>query len=69
MPMETANLIWGMLFGAIGGGYMVYGIRQKMLVPALSGLVLGLFTWFVDSAWLTVLVGGVLMALPYFFRF
>lgn len=69
MPMDTANLIWGMLFGAVGGGYMIYGIRQKMLVPALSGLALGVFTWFVDSAWLTVLVGGMLVAVPYFFRF
>jgi hypothetical protein len=66
--MDTANLIWGMLFGAIGGGYMVYGIRQKMLVPALCGLALGVFTWFVDSAWVTVLIGVVLMAGPYFFR-
>jgi hypothetical protein len=67
--MDTANLIWGMLFGAIGGGYMVYGVRQRMLVPALCGLVLGLFTWFVDAAWLTVVIGVALMAVPYFFRF
>jgi hypothetical protein len=68
-PMDTANLIWGMLFGAIGGGYLVYGLRQKLLVPALCGLALGLFGWFVDRAWVTVVVGLALMAVPYFLRF
>jgi hypothetical protein len=67
--MDTANLIWGMSFGAIGGGYLVYGLRQKLLVPALCGLALGLLGWWVDAAWLMVSIGIVLMAVPYFFRF
>lgn len=66
--MDTANLVWGMLFGAIGSGYLIYGVRQRALVPALVGVLLGLFTWFVDSAWLTVVVGVGLMAVPYFVR-
>ena len=67
--MDTANLLWGLLFGAIGGGYLVYGVRQRALVPALCGLALGVFTWFVDSTWVTFVVGVGLMAMPYFVRF
>jgi len=67
--MDTANLIWGMSFGAIGGGYLVYGLRQKLLVPALCGLALGLLGWWVDAAWLMVSIGIVLMAVPYFSGF
>ncbi len=67
--MDTANLVWGMLFGAVGSGYLIYGLRQRRLVPALCGLVLGVFTWGVDSTWLTVVIGIALMAVPCFVRF
>lgn len=67
--MDLAQLLWGSVFGAIGAGYLVYGLRQRALVPALCGLLLGVFGWFVNSAWLTVLIGVALMAVPYYLRF
>jgi hypothetical protein len=66
--MNTASLVWGMLFGAIGGGYMIYGHRQKQIVALLCGLGLMLFTYFVANVWLMLLIGAALMVLPFKLR-
>ena len=63
--MDTASLLWGVVFGAIGGGYIIYGRRQRAPVALLCGLGLVVFTWFVTSAWAIVLVGAALMAAPF----
>ena len=47
----------------------MYGKSQKALVPALCGLVLMVFPYFVSSTLLLVVVGLGLMAIPYFVRF
>lgn len=60
----TASLWWGMLFGAIGAGYCVYGKRQSAPVPLACGLALVVFPWFVSNPWIMVLVGAALMAIP-----
>ena len=68
MP-SAATLLWGMLFGAIGVGYFVYGKRQAMIMPLVCGIALMVYPWFVSGALLTVIVGAVLMAIPYFVRY
>lgn len=68
MP-APATLLWGMLFGAIGVGYFVYGKRQAMIVPLVCGIGLVVYPWFVSGTLWTVLVGVVLMAVPYFVRY
>lgn len=67
--MDTATLVWGMVFGSIGVGYFIYGKRQAALVPLVCGLGLIVFPYFFSSAWALVLVGLVLMAIPWFLRF
>ncbi|MGH8117462.1 MAG: hypothetical protein ACREP0_11295 [Rhodanobacteraceae bacterium] len=67
MPTPAA-LLWGILFGAIGIGYFIYGKRQSMIVPLVCGIALMVYPWFVSGALLTVIVGIVLMAVPYFVR-
>jgi hypothetical protein len=66
--METASLLWGVVFGAVGAGYMLYGKRQRAPVPMVWGLALVAFTWFVTSTWAIVLVGAALMAAPFVVR-
>ncbi len=66
--METATLLWGVLFGSIGLGFFVYGRRQKTVVPLLTGLALMVFPYFVGNTVLLVVVGIVLIAVPYFVR-
>jgi hypothetical protein len=67
MP-STATLIWGMLFGAVGAGYFIYGKRQAMIVPLVCGIALAVYPWFVSGTLWTIIVGVVLMAIPYFIR-
>jgi len=66
---STAQLVWGMLFGAIGMGFFVYGKRQKAFVPLFCGLALCVFPYFVPNVYALVIVGAVLILLPYFVRF
>ena len=66
--MSTSLLVWGFLFGAIGAGFMVYGRKQRAVVPLACGLALIIFPYFVSSTLLTVVIGIALMAVPYFVR-
>jgi hypothetical protein len=63
-----ATLLWGVVFGAIGSGYFLYGKRQAALVPLACGLLLMVFPYFISNAWATVGVGAALMAIPWFMR-
>lgn len=67
--MDTASLLLGVVFSSIGLGFFLYGKNQKAFVPALSGVVLMIFPYFVSSTPVMVLVGLLLIALPWFFRF
>jgi len=64
--MSTGWLLWGMVFGAVGLGFFVYGRRQKAAVPLVCGLALMIFPYFISSTMLLVAVGAALIALPYF---
>ncbi|MFT5590420.1 MAG: hypothetical protein ACI9ZF_002606 [Bradyrhizobium sp.] len=66
--MTTALLVWGMLSGAIGLGYFVYGKKQGALVPLFCGLGLMIFPYFMSNVYLLLIIGGVIAALPYFWR-
>ncbi len=59
----------GVLLGAIGVGYIVYGRRQMHGMALISGILLCIFPYFVPSIWLTLLIAAVLMALPRFLDF
>jgi predicted membrane protein len=61
-------ILWGLLFGSIGLGFFVYGRRQRAIVPLVCGLGLMLFPYFVPNTLTLVIVGVVLIALPYFVR-
>jgi hypothetical protein len=63
-----AQLVWGMLFGAIGLGYFVYGKRQSALLPLLCGIGLMVFPYFVTGTLWLLLVGAALMAAPWYWR-
>lgn len=66
--LNIHQLLWGVLFGAIGMGYFVYGRKQRAAVPLLCGLALMVFPYFVSNTVLIVLVGIGLSVIPYFLR-
>ena len=65
--MGGSSTLWlGVLFGALGAGYLVYGRKQRRGMALLSGIVLIALPYVVSNVWLTVLVGAVFLALPFF---
>jgi len=65
---STAVLLWGMFFGAIGFGYFLYGKKQKAIIPLGVGIVLCVFPYFIANVYALVIVGVILMAIPFFVR-
>ena len=65
---STAVLIWGMLFGAIGFGFFLYGKKQKAVVPIITGIALSVVPYFIADVYVLVGVGVILIAIPYFVR-
>jgi hypothetical protein len=57
-----------LLFGSVGLGFLVYGKKQKAVVPLVCGLVLMIFPYFIANTILLVAIGVALIALPYFVR-
>jgi len=66
--LDTASLLWGLLFSSIGVGFFIYGKKQQRVVPLVCGLLLFIFPYFVANNFLLVGIGAVLVAIPYFFR-
>ena len=64
---SEAWLLWGVVFGAVGLAYFVYGKKQQRFVPLLCGIALMAFPYFISNTVLLVVVGLVLSVLPYFF--
>jgi hypothetical protein len=66
--MDVAVLLWGLLFGSIGLGFVIYGRRQSRPVPFLCGLGLMGLPYLVDGALWLVLGGLALIGIAYFVR-
>jgi hypothetical protein len=59
------GLFIGVIAGAFGMAYFVYGKRQAKLVPMIAGGLLCVYPYFTDSAlWLCV-IGALLLAAPF----
>lgn len=63
-----AQLFWGIMFGAIGSGYFIYGKKQQAIVPLCVGVALCVFPYFISNTFLILLVGFILTILPYFIK-
>ena len=62
------TLLFGVLFGAIGSGYLLYAKKQYDGLFAIIGFVLVIFPYFVSSAIATLVIGAVLCAAPFAIR-
>lgn len=63
---DTATLIWGVIFGSVGLGFFIYGRKQQAIVPLAVGVALFIVPYVISNLWLLLLVGAVLIVLPYF---
>lgn len=64
--MDTALLVWGLIFSAIGIGYFVYGRRQSNMTVRWCGLALMLYPYLVTDTLTMVAVGVAIMLIPRF---
>ena len=67
--MTPTTLAIGILTGAVGVGYFVYGKRQTKFAPLLAGMALCVYPYFVDSVLWLVVIGALLMAAPFVIDF
>ena len=68
IDMDTAGLLWTVLFSSLGLGFFVYGKQQKAVVPLVCGLGLMTYPYFVSNVIMLVAIGCVFVAVPYFIR-
>lgn len=67
MDTSTALLV-GVVAGAFGTGYFVYGKKQDRLIPMLAGAALCVYPYFINNLWVALGVGAALLALPFIWR-
>ena len=67
--MSATGLAIGILTGAIGLAYFIYGKRQARFAPLLAGLALCVYPYFVDSVPWSLAIGAALAAAPFFLDF
>ena len=65
---SAAVLLWGLLFGSIGFGFFIYGKKQKAVVPLITGIALCVIPYFIANVYALVIVGVILMAIPFIVR-
>ena len=63
-----AQLFWGIMFGAVGSGFFIYGKKQNAFGPLGAGVLLCVLPYLITNIYLMLLVGFLLMAAPYFFK-
>jgi hypothetical protein len=66
--MNSAQLLWGVLFGAIGVGLFVYGRRRREVVPLVCGVLLIVYPYFVANTIALVAIGVALTVAPFVIR-
>lgn len=66
--MDQAVMLWGLLFGSIGIGFLAYAKQQRAVVPLVVGLALSIYPFFISNVYALVLIGLVLTTIPYFIR-
>ena len=67
--MNPTSLLIGIVTGALGVAYFIYGKRQERFAPLLSGLLLCVYPYFIDSVGWLVVIGAALAAAPFFIDF
>jgi predicted membrane protein len=63
---SEAIMLWSVLFSGIGLGFFLYGKKQRKVVPLFTGLALLIYPYFITSVAILIIIGVILIALPYF---
>jgi hypothetical protein len=63
------SLLVGMIAGAFGVGYFIYGKKQQKMVPMFAGVLLCVYPYFTENLFILIAVGIGLLAAPFFVDF
>jgi len=63
---DSGTFFWGLMFGAIGAGYFIYGKNQRNIVMMGLGIMLCVFPYFVANLVLLLVIGIALTLAPFF---
>ena len=66
LNLSPASLFIGIIAGAFGVAYFVYGKKQAKLVPMVSGVLLCVYPYVFESVLWLVVIGLALIAAPFF---
>ena len=66
--ISTSTLMMGVIFGAIGLGFFVYGKKQKAIIPLFCGIGLMILPYFISNIYILILSGIIVAAIPYFIK-
>ncbi len=67
--MSTGNLLLGLLIGAIGAAYFMYGRKQQQLMPLLAGILLCVLPMGIEDSLVLCAASAVCAAAPFLLRF
>jgi hypothetical protein len=65
---DSNSFLIGMIAGAIGSGYFLYGKKQDKPVPMVCGVLLITYPYLTDNILILLAVGVALCVAPYFIR-
>jgi len=68
MIVVGVDLFFGIVFGAIGSGYLLYAKREFSAAFAVTGFLLIVYPYFLSNAVAILLVGALLVATPFVVR-
>jgi len=66
--MDKSTLLIGLITGSIGTGYLIYGSKQRKMMPLMSGLGLLILPYLIEGSLLLSIVCLILGALPFVFK-
>jgi hypothetical protein len=66
--MDPLKLFIEFLFGMVGTGYFMYGRKAGNMIALGCGLGLGIFPYFVERMSFILLIGGILVAIPFLLK-
>ncbi|MDQ1329884.1 MAG: hypothetical protein QG578_146 [Thermodesulfobacteriota bacterium] len=65
---SATNLIAGIITGAFGLGYYVYGKKQSRMIFMFTGIALMVYPYLFANSTLLIVIGLILILLPFVFR-
>ena len=66
--MSAANIIGGIIFGAVGFVAFVYGKKRASYKPLFLGLILMIYPYFIPSTLWLYIIGGLLTVALFIWR-